>query len=209
MPLLKSSQLANIIWKGKNVIFIVALVSLILGLAFEKARTPYWRTTVPLVISPEGENNPQEFNYDHYYYFEASDILTDSLEEWLKTPSTKETVQAETKASFRSSGWSFWENNNWSVKKKAPQVIEVSFWTNSSNNAGLTEKALKNKVQEFLSSFNQTGKPYFNLTNSTSELEFGATNWGTVSILSLLWGILIGIILVLEIENLRQKKIKS
>lgn len=205
MSLLKSSQLAKIIWEGRKLILIVAAISLLIGLVFEKVRSPYWVAAVPLVISTSGEQGNTDFNYEHYYSLEASDTLTDSLEEWLKTPSVREGTQAESKASFRSSGWGFWETDSWSVKKKAPQVIEVTFYTNSEKNAGQIDKSLKNKVNEFLTSFNQTGKPFFSLTNSSSSVEFQAPRWSLISILSILWGILIGIILVLEKENLRQR----
>lgn len=181
---------------------------MILGLVFENFRAPSWKTTIPLVISPSGEEENTDFSYDHYYSLQASDTLTDSLEEWLKTPGVRETTQGEAKTLFRSSSWRFWENNNWSVKKKAPQLIEVSFYTKSDKDAGVTEKSLKNKVNDFLASFNQTGKPYFSLTNSTSSVEFQAPRWSIIGLLSIIWGILIGIILVLERENLTQKEKK-
>jgi len=209
MTLLKSSQLSEIIWSGWKIIAAVAIAALILGLIFEKARTPRWLVTAPLVVSLTGEQGNADFSYDHYYSFEASDSLTDSLEEWLKSPSVLDAVQSEAKTSFRSSSWSFWENNNWSVKKKAPQLVEVSFYTVSEKDAIITEKLLKNRVNDFLASFNQTGKPYFNLTNSSSGVEFQAPSWSLTSVLSLLWGILIGTILVLEKENLRRESQKS
>jgi len=206
MVLLKSSQLWRIIWNGRKIILIVSIISLALGLVFENFRTPSWKSTIPLVVSPSGERETADFNYDHYYSYEASDTLTDSLEEWLKTPSTRESAKSESKTPFRSSSWKIWENNNWSVKKKAPQLIEVSFYSKSSKEAEATEKSLKDKVDNFLTSFNQTGKPFFGLTNSTSSVEFQAPQWSIIGLLSLLWGILIGILLVLERENLKQRE---
>jgi LPS O-antigen subunit length determinant protein (WzzB/FepE family) len=205
MPLLESSRLWKIIWEGRRIILVVAIISLVLGLAFENMRSSYWAVTVPLVISPSGEQGNSDFNYEHYYSLQASDTLTDSLEEWLKTSSVRESVQAESKANFHGTSWSFWENNGWSVKKKAPQLIEVTFFTNSDKNAGLIEKSLKNRINEFLTSFNQTGKPYFSLTNSTSSVEFQAPRWSVICLLSVIWGILLGIIIVLERENLRSR----
>lgn len=206
MSLLKSSQLGQIIWKGQKIILIVTIISLVLGLAFENARSPYWVTTIPLVISPSGEQGSPDFNYEHYYSLQASDTLTDSLEEWLKAPSVRENAQAESKATFRSSSWKFWENNGWSIKKKAPQLVEVSFYTDSEKSSESLDKSVKNKVNDFLTSFNQTGKPYFSLTNSSSSVEFQAPRWSLITFLSILWGILIGIILVLERENVRPKE---
>jgi|GEM_PF-1990244 len=203
MDLIKSSRLWQIIWEGRKIILVITLISLALGLFLEKTRSPYWVATVPLVISPSGEQGSPDFNYEHYYSLQASDTLTDSLEEWLKTPPVREGAQADSKANFRSSSWGFWENNGWSVKKKAPQLVEVTFFTGSDRDAGLIEKSLKNKVNEFLTSFNQTGKPYFSLTNSSSSVEFQAPRWSVISLLSILWGILLGIIVVLERENLR------
>jgi len=206
---MNSSQFAKILWNGRKIIIIVAIISLALGMAFERTRNPRWLTTTPLVISPVGEQENTDFSYDHYYSFEASDSLTDSLEEWLKSPPVLEAAQSEAKTSFRSSSWSFWESSNWSVKKKAPQLIEISFYASSEKDAVATEKTLKNRVNEFLASFNRTGKPYFNLTNSSSRVEFQAPSWSLTIIFSLLWGILIGLILVLEKENTSRKNQKS
>jgi len=206
MPLLKSSRLLKIIWEGRKIILVIALISLALGLFFESTRSPYWIATVPLVISPSGEQGSPDFNYEHYYALQASDTLTDSLEEWLKTVPVREGAQADSKASFHSSSWIFWEKNGWSVKKKAPQLVEVTFFTGSDREAGLIEKSLKSKVNDFLTSFNQTGKPYFGLTNSSSSVEFQAPRWSVISILSVIWGVLIGVIVVLERENLRSNR---
>lgn len=206
MSLLRSSQLVKIIWNGRKIIIVIVLVSLALGLIFENFRSPSWKTIVPIVIASKEEQNTPDFNYDHYYSLQASDILTDSLEEFLKTNSTKNIAKSESKVQFRSSSWVFWESESWSVKKKAPQLVEVSFYTPSDKSAAALEKSLKNQVNSFLESFNQTGKPYFSLTNSTSSVEFQAPRWGLISILSILWGIIVGIIVVLEKENLRQRK---
>jgi len=209
MSLLKSSQLVRILWDGRRILLIITTISLVLGLVLENFRTHSWKTVLPLVISSSGESKSTDFNYDHYYSYEASDNLTDSLEEWLKAPSTLDSAKVEANSSFKSSSWRFWERNNWSVKKKAPQLIEVSYYTDTEEGAKLTEKSLKNRVNDFLTSFNQTGEPYFYLTNSSSNVEFQAPNWILTTILSLLWGILIGIILILEKENLKQGKEKD
>jgi LPS O-antigen subunit length determinant protein (WzzB/FepE family) len=206
MPLIKSSRLWEIIWEGRKIILAITLVSLALGLFFEKTRGSYWVTTVPLVISPSGEQGSPDFNYEHYYALQASDTLTDSLEEWLKTAPVRGGAQSDSKANFHSSSWSFWEKNGWSVKKKAPQLVEVTFFTGSDREAGLIEKSLKSKVNDFLTSFNQTGKPYFSLTNSSSSVEFQAPRWSIICLASVLWGILLGIIVVLEKENLRSRE---
>ena len=206
MSLIKSSRLWRIIWQGRQIIIVIALFSLTLGLIFENLRSPSWKTVIPIVIVSKEEKNTPDFNYDHYYSLQASDILTDSLEEFLKTNSTKNIAKNDSKAQFRSSSWGFWESESWSIKKKAPQLVEVSFYTQSDKSAAILEKSLNNQVNNFLESFNQTGKPYFSLTNSTSSVEFQAPRWGLISILSILWGIIVGTIIVLEKENLRQKK---
>lgn len=206
MTLLKSSQLWRIIWEGRKIIAITALIAVTLGIIFENYRTPSWKTTVPLIIAPVAEKESTDFNYDHFYSLEATDTLTDSLEEWLKNPAIRQQVTEKTKIQFRSKDWRFWENNNWKISKKAPQLIEATFTTQAENGARLIEANLKTKVGEYLSFFNQSGKPYFNLTNSTSAVEFVAPTWSLVIIFSILWGVIIGVLIVLERENLRQRE---
>jgi capsular polysaccharide biosynthesis protein len=206
MSLLKSSKLAGIIWEGRKLIAIVAVIAVVLGVMFESYRTPSWKTTTPIIIAPTGEKETADFNYDHFYSLEATDTLTDSLEEWLKTPAVRQKAADASKIQFKSQDWRFWESNNWKISKKAPQLIEVSFNTSTENGAKELEKNLKLKVNEYLDSFNQSGKPYFNLTNSTSAVEFLAPAWSLVIILSLLWGTIIGVLIVLEKGNLARKE---
>ena len=171
------------------------VLSLSLGIAFEKIKGSHWNTTVSLVVSPASEKETTDFNYDHYYSLEAIDSLTDSLEEWLKSPGVKNQIKSETKADFRSADWRFFENNNWSVRKYAPQLVEISFSTNTSSSAKEVDKVLRNKVSGFLASFDRMKEPHFDLTNSSSDVDFGAPAWSLVISLSLLWGLIFGIIL--------------
>ena len=203
---LSNSELGKTISKGKKTIFVVLVFSLVLGLVFERARTPNNQITVPLVIAPVGEKETSEFNYDHYYSLEAVDTLTDSLEEWLKSGAVKNEVKNKTKATFRSADWRFLENGNWSVRKKAPQLVEVHFATQSEKDAREVEKALREKASSFLSSLDQMKEPHFNLTNPTSEIEFSAPRWGFITVLSLLWGTILGIILVLAKSEREERK---
>lgn len=203
---MNTDNLIKTILKGKNTILLVIVISLLFGIGFEKLRPLQWSMTLPLVISPSGEAPSGEFNYDHYYSLEAIDSMTDSLEEWLKTQGVRETVQAKTKSNFQSATWRWWETNNWSIRKKAPQLIEVGFTTGSEQDAKNLEKSLKEQVGNYLNSYNQSGNPYFNLTNSTSALEFATPHWGYIIFLCFIWGAILGIILVLELENLRKRE---
>lgn len=206
MSLLKSSQLGQIIWEGRKIIVIAAVLAVALGVVFESYRAPIWKATVPIVVAPTGEKESADFNYDHFYSLEATDTLTDSLEEWLKNPAVRLQVAEKTKTQFKSRDWRFWENDNWKISKKAPQLIEATFFTQTESSARLIEDNLKARAGEYLDSFNQSGKPYFNLTNSTSAVEFVAPVWSLVIILSILWGSVIGVLIVLEKENLRRKE---
>lgn len=201
-----SSQLWQIIWNGRKIIAVVAIIAIAIGVVFESYRTPSWKITVPLLIATSGEKETADFNYDHFYALEASDTLTDSLEEWLKNPAIRQEIATATKIQFKSQDWRFWETNKWKVSKKAPQLVEVSFNANTENGIKEIDKNLKTEVNNYLNSFNQSGEPHFNLTNSTSAVEFVAPAWGLVIILSLIWGIIIGVLLVLEKENLRKKE---
>ena len=206
MSLLKSSQLFRVIWEGRKIVLITAVLAAALGVVFESYRAPVWKATVPIIVAPTGEKESADFNYDHFYALEATDTLTDSLEEWLKNPAVKLQVTEKAKTQFKSRDWRFWENNNWKISKKAPQLIEATFFTRTESGARLIEDNLKTKTGEYLNSFNQSGKPYFNLTNSTSAVEFVAPVWSLVIILSILWGSVIGVLIVLEKENLHGKE---
>ena len=208
--MLTTEDLLRIFWRHKKLIAIFMLASLALGVFFEKQRVPIWEVSLPLTIFTQAEKETAEFNYDHYYAFEATDTLTDSLEEWLKSPAVRNEVKVETRANFKSADWIFWEKNNWKVRKKAPQIVEVVYYVKSEEAAKLIEKSLKDKVSGYLDSFNQSGKPYFILTKSTSAVELLVPRWALIFSVSLLWGFIISLILVIERENWsRNRKLKK
>lgn len=206
MSYLSTSDLVTLIWKGKRIVFAIMVVSLVLALTLEKIKGERWSTTLTLIVSPASEKTTADFNYDHYYSLEAIDTLTDSLEEWTKSQAVKNQVKSEAKAEFRSADWRFFEKNNWSARKKAPQMVEVLFVTSSKENALKIEKSLKNKVSSFLTSFNRMGDPRFDLTNSSSDVEFQAPSFLIVIPLSLLWGFIFGTILVLLLGKEEKRK---
>ncbi len=201
--ILKSGDVLNIIWKDKLTVALVTVFCVILGLMFEGLRTPGFTTVGALLISVEGDQKTTDFNYDHYYSMEAIDSLTDSLEEWLKNPSVLNESRIKAKATFRSADWRFWEQNSWKIRKKAPQLIEVSFHTQTEGGAKQVEKALQSGVNGFLENFNMSGNPRFSLTNPSFAVESKAPRYIFIIILSSIWGIILGGLLALERENLR------
>ncbi len=206
MSYLSTSNLFAIIWKKRAVVLFVVLISLVLGLAFEEMKGTSWNTTYTMVVSPDSEKDTANFNYDHYYSLEAIDTLTDSMEEWLKSPALTNQIKSETGANFRSSDWRFFDNSSIAVRKKAPQLIEISYSTKTEKEAKEIENVLGKKSQGYLSSFDKMDNPHFNLTNSSSDTKFIFPNWGFVIILSLLWGTVLGVILVLLLFNLKEQE---
>lgn len=198
-----SPQLWQIIWNGKKLILGISVLAVVLALLFESNRNESWKTTATLSFSQKEAQETSDFNYDHYYSLEATDTLTDSIEEWLKSPSFKNGLKKEVKVNFKSAVWRFWENNNLKVSKKAPQIIEITFFTNSESNSKIILGTIIADSNGFLSSLNQIGRPYFYLTNSSSALELQVPRYLFISCLSFLWGVFIGIIIVLEKENLK------
>jgi len=198
-----SPQLWQIIWNGKKLILGISVLAVVLALLFESNRNESWKTTATLSFSQKEAQETSDFNYDHYYSLEATDTLTDSIEEWLKSPSFKNGLKKEVKVNFKSAVWRFWENNNLKVSKKAPQIIEITFFTNSESNSKIILGTIIADSNGFLSSLNQIGRPYFYLTNSSSALELQVPRYLLISCLSFLWGVFIGIIIVLEKENLK------
>ena len=207
--ILKNDEIINIIWKDRLTVALVAVFCVILGLMFEHSRTPGFMTVGALAVSAEGNQDGSDFNYDHYYSMEAIDSLTDSLEEWLKNPSVLKEAHVLAKADFKSADWRFWEKNSWKIRKKAPQMLEVSFYTETENGAKKIKKVLESQTADFLEKFNSSGNPHFSLTNPSFAVESKVPRYSFIIILSSLWGIILGGLLALERENLKLTRIGS
>lgn len=207
--LLTTEKLIEIIFRNKTTIIVVCIFAVVLGNLFENLKSPSWKSTIPLLVAAGEEKATSDFNYDHYYSFEATDSLTDSLEEWLKSPATRDVAKLDANVKFWSADWRFWEKNNWKVRKKAPQLVEVIYYTKTKDGAEKMKMILEKETIDYLNSLNRIGKPYFNLTNPTLALEFVAPNYLIVSLLSLAWGIILGALLAIERESLKLRRRKK
>jgi len=148
--MITTRKIWKVCWREKFIILVIVLLSLGLGLGFEKLKSPVWRTTVPVTVTPVGEDEAADFKYDHYYSAKAIDSITDSLEEWLKTQTTQSTIKKGSKASFRDQSWKWWEKERIKVRKKGPHIIEVIFYTPTSKQAQAVEKMVKKKSRNSL-----------------------------------------------------------
>lgn len=204
--LLKNSDFWRIVAKDRLTVALVTVFCVLIGIFFEGLRTPAFQTITALIIAPEGQKETTDFNYDHYYSLEAIDSLTDSLEEWLKSPAVLSEAQLTSRSAFRSADWRFWEKNNWKIRKKAPQLIEVVFYTQTESEAKRVENVLKKETEQYLESFNRSGDPHFSLTNPTFALESKVPRYAFIISLSFIWGIILGGLLAIERENLRRER---
>lgn len=207
--LLKNSDIVKIVWRDRLTVALVVIFCIIIGLMFENIRTPGFNTVGALAISTAGDQKTIDFNYDHYYSLEAIDSLTDSLEEWLKNAAVLSEAKILAKTDFRSADWRFWESGNWKVRKKAPQLLEISFYTKTESEAKQVEKVLQKQTEGFLQKFNSVGEPHFSLTNPSFALESKAPRYAFIIILSSIWGIILGGLLALERENLKLERKKK
>jgi len=186
--------------------FVVIIISVFLGLAIENYRSSVWLVNIPVSIAVKQEKETPDFNYDHYYSLEATDNLTDSLEEWLKNPAVLSDIQNQSKAVFRSADLRIWENKDLKVRKKAPQFIEITFYAKSEEAVKRVSESIKKQIDSYLDANNQSGKPYFYLTNSSSEVEWLVPRWTFISFICFLWGILLAILIILE-KHYRQSSL--
>ena len=121
-------QYLKIIRQNYKLILIITVLTGLFSFIFSVIQPTKYETSLSLLISKNKTQQTDDFKYDGYYALQASEIMADSVEQWLKSPEVVSAVYQRTgiNSDFRnikSYGKKF------TAKKMSSQYVEVKFKT--------------------------------------------------------------------------------
>ena len=124
----------KIIKKDSKLIIIISIVTAVSAFAFSIAQPIKYETSLSLSIIKDKTQITDDFKYDGYYAFQSSEIIADSIEQWLKSPEIVNAIyqKAEIKQDFKNIK-SY--TKKFTAQKMSPQYVEVKFKSKTTEEA--------------------------------------------------------------------------
>ncbi len=178
--------------KNFKLILSVAVITGISAFLFSVAQPLKYEVSLSLFINKDKTQETDDFKYDGYYALQASEIIANSVEQWMKSPEVVDAIYQEAGI-----GYDFKSFKNYvkkfTVKKMSAQYIEIKFKTNSEEDAKKISAAVVKIVESKIKALGE---------NSEQELSFSVENKNPIIIksrpnafLNLIIGLISGFVL--------------
>ena len=162
----------EIIKKNFKLILSVAIITGLSAFLFSVLQPVKYEASLSLFINKDKTQETDDFKYDGYYALQASEIIADSVEQWMKSPEVVDAIYQE--AGIKHDFESFKNyTKKFTVKKMSAQYIEVKFKANNREDAEKISAAVAEVTRSKIKALGE---------NSGQELSFLVKNENPVII---------------------------
>ncbi|MEA2097549.1 MAG: Wzz/FepE/Etk N-terminal domain-containing protein [Patescibacteria group bacterium] len=189
-------EYVTIIKKEYKLIFTIGAIVAASAFLFSTMKPVVYETSISLAINKNNTQNTDDFKYDGYYALQASEMLANTIVEWIKSPTVVNTIyqKAEVNQDFRNIK-SY--TKKFTARKMSSQHVEVKFKTDTKENA----EKISSAIVEIINNKTKTIEE-----NSEKEIAFSVSGENPVIIknesdtfLNLIIGFISGIVLCIFI----------
>ena len=124
----------KIIRKNSKLIIIISIITAVSAFAFSIAQPIKYEASLSLTIIKDKTQITDDFKYDGYYALQTSEIMADSIEQWLKSPETVNAIYKEAQVDLDFKNIKSY-TKKFIVKKMSPQYVEVKFKSSTTEEA--------------------------------------------------------------------------
>ena len=143
-------QYLKIIKQNAKLVLIIAVLTALFSFVFSVIQPVKYETSLSLLISKNKTQQTDDFKYDGYYALQASEIIADSIQQWVKSPEIVSAVyqKARIDSDFKNiKGYT----KKFTAKKMSSQYVEVKFSAITKEDAEKISRAvvevINNKVE--------------------------------------------------------------
>ncbi len=185
-----------VLWKEKSiitgVIILVTVVTLFLGLF----KAPSFQTYLNVEVKRVNRPSTEDYQYDEYYAIQAANLVTDTVQSWLKGKSFG--GESLAKADFDAKQYEQWDSFLKS-RKLSFQNLELEITTNDRKTTSQLAKIVKTTIESRVANLNlnSEGQPAFKADIEVGPVEQKMVNFTFLFLASLCGGLLLGIFLAL------------
>ena len=150
MNIMELKEYLKIIKKNSKLIIAISIITAVSAFVFSIAQPIEYETSLSLAIIKDKTQTTNDFKYDGYYALQASEIIADSIEQWLKSPEVVNAIyqKSEIDQDFKSIK-SY--TKKFTAQKMSPQFVEVKFKSDTREEAekisAATVKIISTKIE--------------------------------------------------------------
>lgn len=186
----------QILWREKSIIAGVIVLVMVVTLFFGLFQPPVYRVYLDVEVKRVNRPPTQDYQYDEYYVIQAANLVTDTIQSWLKGKNFSQQVFVE--AGFSEDQYGGWDNFLKS-RKLSSQNLELKITADNKKTALQLAKIIKAAIENRVArlNLNPEGQSTF-----TADIHVGSVEQEIVNFLFLLLasaggGLLLGVFLAL------------
>jgi capsular polysaccharide biosynthesis protein len=148
----------KIIKKNSKLFLIIGIITAVSAFIFSIAQPVKYETSLSLSIIKDKTQVTDNFKYDGYYALQTSEIIADSIEQWMKSPETVDAIYKEAQVDSEFKNIKSY-TKKFIARKMSSQQVEVKFKTDTREEAEKISQAvveiINNKVKTLKESSEQ------------------------------------------------------
>lgn len=186
----------QILWREKSIVAGVIVLVMVVTLFFGLFQPPVYRTYLNVEVKRVNRPPAQDYQYDEYYAIQAANLVTDTIQSWLRSKNFSRQVFIE--AGFSEDQYGEW-NNFIASRKLSSQNLELKITADNKKTALQLAKIIKTAIESRVArlNLNSEGQSAFIADIQVGSVEQEMVNFLFLLLASAGGGLLLGIFLAL------------
>ncbi|MDD5627381.1 MAG: Wzz/FepE/Etk N-terminal domain-containing protein [Patescibacteria group bacterium] len=186
----------QILWHEKSIIAGVIILVMVVTLFFGLFQPPVYRTYLDVEVKRANRPPAQDYQYDEYYAIQAANLVTDTIQSWLRNKNFSRQVFIE--AGFSEDQYGEW-NNFIASRKLSSQNLELKITADNKKTALQLAKIIKTVIESRVARLNldPEGQSAFIADIQVGSVEQEMVNFLFLFLASAGGGLLLGVFLAL------------
>lgn len=186
----------QILWREKSIIAGVIILVMVVTLFFGLFQPPVYWTYLNIEVKRVNRPPAQDYQYDEYYAIQAANLVTDTIQSWLRSKNFSRQVFIE--AGFSENQYGEW-NNFIASRKLSSQNLELKITADNKKTALQLAKIIKTAIESRVArlNLNSEGQSAFIADIQVGSVEQEMVNFLFLFLASAGGGLLLGIFLAL------------
>jgi len=153
------TALVVLLGKWSKTIFFTAFLVMLATFLVVPRLPRQWDAAIDLTIPVPSRSETTNYEYDGYYALQATDLFSNTLAGWFKSPDFVVRVYAKAKVPLKKSSLRNLEKM-FTVKKISGQFVTVAYRVTNEQEASDIGDALVNNIKERVDAFNNNGNHF-------------------------------------------------
>ena len=190
-------EYTTIIKKEFKTIITIGIIVAVSAFLFSTIRPVTYEASTSLAINKNKTQNTDDFKYDGYYALQTSEMLADTIVEWIKSPTVVNAIyqKAEIDQDFKNIK-SY--TKKFTANKMSSQHVEVKFKTDTRENAEEISSALVEITNDKIKAIEKESEEEisFSISSENTIIVENRSNAFLNLIIGFISGIILGIFIV-------------